>query len=99
MVGLDNLPQDAAGLQLCKVVREKLILCEEVMFSNGRSAVENTLRRADVSGTVGPLGQTGDFWADVLNADGDMIDNIALDRGSWNSLKNRWMRCRIQKGG
>lgn len=92
-------PEGTTGLMLCKVVGDDLILCEPVQFVKGRPAVDTALRRARISGKVGPVGETGDYWADALNSDGDMVETIALDRHSWNALKNRWMRCRIQQAG
>lgn len=99
MTDLSAIPLDAVGLRLCKVTNDDLVLCEGVIFDKGRSAVDTVLRRAAVSGLVGPIGQTGDYWADFLNADGDWTETIALSRQAWNKLKNHWMRCRIDQGG
>ena len=84
------------GLRLCKVVNEKLILCDPVQFTRGTSALKTTLNRASISGDVGPVGETGDFWADLLIENGDWIDTVKLDRKSWNILKNKWARCKIE---
>jgi hypothetical protein len=91
-----NLPPECAGLALCKIVGQELRRTEPVVFSGGRADVDTILRRAQISGKVGPVGETGDFWADVLSADLDLIETVALDRSSWNVLKNRWMRCRME---
>lgn len=90
-----SLPEWATGLRLCKIVNGDLHMSEEVQFLHGWSGVDTVLRRAAISGVVGPLGETGDFWADLLNSNGDWDETIALDRDAWNSLKNRWMRCRM----
>lgn len=91
------LPNNVTGLRLCKINKaDELTLCEPVMFKRGRVGVDTVLRRAAVCGSVGPIGETGDFWADMLTEDGDWNDTIALDRAAWNSLKNHWMRCRVQ---
>ena len=90
-----TVPENATGLCLCKIVRGHLVRCEDVQFMNGWTGVETTLRRASVTGSVGPIGETGDYWADILNKDGDWFETIALDRQSWNVLKNHWMRCRV----
>ena len=84
---------DTVGLQLCKMVGTRLRLADPVAFANGRSAVLSTLNRAVVCGHVGG-GIDGDteFWADQLDENGDSIGEIRLDRGSWNALKNRWMK-------
>lgn len=95
---LDEIPQDAAGLRLCKIVGkdDNLVLCEPVVFPKGRAGVDTALRRACISGHVGgPLRKTDDYWADFLNADGDSIGEVRLDRESWNILKNKWMRCAV----
>ena len=96
MADLSNIPHDAHGLRLCKMRGDRLILCEPVIFCRGRPAVDTVLRRAAISGKVGPIGETGDFWADFINLDGDWEETIALDRDAWNGLKNRWMRCRVE---
>ena len=78
MADLSNIPVDAVGLRLCKMRREDLILCEPVIFERGRSAVNTILRRAAVSGKVGPVGETGEFWADFIDKYGDWEETIAL---------------------
>lgn len=92
-----DLPKEAATIRLCKVVREELILCEAVGFVDGVTAVETVLRRAAINGKVGPVGETGDYWADLMNADADtLVETIALDRKSWNAIKTKWARCKIE---
>lgn len=91
------VPDNAIGLRLCKVVKGKLHMSEDVMFTEGRSSVNTVLRRAAVSGKVGPIGETGDFWADFLEDGYGWSETIALDRRAWNSLKNKWMPCRMEK--
>jgi hypothetical protein len=93
---LEGLPETAVGLRLCKIKsNDELVLCEPVQFVGGYDAVHTVLRRAAISGTVGPVGEAGDYFADIMDENGDMIETIALSRNSWNSLKNHWMRCRI----
>lgn len=96
MGDLSAIPADAVGLRLCKVRGDRLIGCEPVLFQS-RDAVDMVLRRAAICGSVGPIGETGDFWADFLNENGDWSETIALSREAWNSLKNHWMRCRVEK--
>lgn len=93
-----KIPPEAIGLRLCKMRGDELILCETVVFVNGWAAVERALRLASIGGHVGPIGDTGDFWADIIvDQNGDWTETVALDRGSWNALKNKWMRCRIER--
>lgn len=92
-----DLPPEAAGIRLCKVVRGDLILCEMTLFDGGAAAVDTVLRRAGVSGKVGPVGETGDFWADIMNAEGDtLVETVTLDRRAWNAIKRRWARTKIE---
>lgn len=93
-----DLPSDVAGIRLCKVLgSDELVLCEMVVFEKGRVAVDTVLRRAAISGKVGPIGETGDFWADLMNSDGDsIVETIALDRKAWNAIKRKWARCKIE---
>lgn len=90
-----TLPEGTTGLRLCKMRGEELVLYEEIQFQTGIEGADTTLRRAEIAGKVGPVGETGDFWADIFNKDSDLIESIALDRNSWNALKNRWMRCKV----
>ena len=89
--------RETAGLRLCKIVgADDLRISEEVIFERGRSAVLVALNRASLSGHVGGgIDRTTDFWADQLDANGDSVGEIRLDRHSWNALKNKWMRCKM----
>ncbi len=91
-----DIPDEVTGLRLCKVTsKDQLVLCEEVHFTKGAQAIRTVLNRARISGPVGPVGETGDFWADLMTSNGDMAETISLSREAWNSLKNKWMRCRV----
>ena len=96
-IDLSKIPGNAVGLRLCKIIGGELVMCEPVIFSDGRNAVALCLRRAQISGSIGPIGETGEFWADFMDMNCDWQETIALSRGSWNALKRRWMRCRIQR--
>lgn len=91
-----DLSADAVGLRLARITsREELILCEAVIFMNGRPAVDTTLRRAKISGRVEVDGKIDKHFADVLNGNHDLVGTVALDAKSYGALKNRWMRCRL----
>jgi len=94
---LDSIPDNVVGLRLCKIVNEELIVSEICIFKKGLSAVKLTLRRASISGNVGPVGidRDTDYWADMYIDEDTWEDSIALDRKSWNILKNKWMICKI----
>lgn len=91
-----GVPHEACGLRLCKMFGERLRLCESVRFIDGWKAVDTVLRRARVSGAVevGEGVSLETYWADILNDSGNIISHAALDQGSFNSLKNHWMRCK-----
>lgn len=91
----NDVPPETSGIMLCKIVRDDdLRIAEVVTFEHGRPAVMATLNRASISGHVGgSIDNETRFWADLVNAAGDTIGEIRLDRGSWNALKTRWMRC------
>lgn len=92
------LPKSSNGLRLARIdSAENLILCEAVMFDDGAGAVELTLRRAMISGRVEVDGKIDNHFADVLDAAGDIVGTVALDRRSYAALKTRWMRCRVQQ--
>jgi hypothetical protein len=94
------LPPDAAGLRLCRIFPgDDLRLCETVLFTRGRPAVDTILRRAAISGgrvEIEPKGPLPDYFADVMNKNCDMVGHVALDRLSFNALKNHWMRCKYE---
>lgn len=93
----DQIPQDATGLRLCKMVGDDLRTSEGVRFTEGRAAVFTVLNRASVSGHVGgEIDSTTNWWADFLNSEGDGVAEIRLDRHSWNALKNQWMKCKME---
>jgi len=92
------ISKEAVGLRLARIdSRENLILCEAVRFVAGRPAVVTTLRRAELAGRVEVDGKIENHFADVLDDNGDLVGTVALDRESYSSLKNHWMRCRVER--
>lgn len=94
-----GVPREAHGLRLCKIFpNDELRLCEAVMFQRGAGAVDTVLRRAAISGrvAVNPKGPLPDHFADIFDAKGDMIGNVALDARSFKALKDHWMRCKYE---
>lgn len=101
MIDFQVFGDEAVGFRLCKMVgpkKDTLVLYETLVYQD-RSALELVFRRASLSGKVCPneLKDTDNFWADIMTAKGDSLGEVALDRGSWNSIKNRWGRCRIDR--
>lgn len=96
-MNLDLLTHAAIGLKLYRFQGERLIACEDVIFTEGYNAVNTTLRRAAISGRVEVEGEIKNHFADVLiDANGSWDQTIALDAGSYRALKNRWMRCKVE---
>ena len=93
------LPADCVGLTLCRMDGDKLLMCEPVIFKDGLAAVDTVLRRAALSGPVGPVGETGDWWADIMTGPDNWTDTIKLSPGAWKRLKNHWMRCNYVREG
>ena len=97
---LDNLDPNACGLKLHRHdKRGELISCELIMFSAGYDAVNTVLRRAAISGAVKcePFEDSMDYFADVFVSEDEWTQTVALDRNSYASLKNRWMRCKVER--
>ncbi len=91
-----TIPTEAIGLRLARIDnKERLILCETIIFNAGFAAAEMTLRRAAISGHVGIGGEIKNHFADVMDDNGDIVETVALDRFSYAALKNRWMRCKV----
>jgi len=96
-LNLDRLPSDGVGLKLHRINRnDVLIACEGVLFRGGAAAVNTVLRRAAIAGRVEVDGKINDHFADVMSADGDLLETVALDAKSYASLKNKWMRCKVE---
>ena len=96
---LELLHPGAIGLKLYKHdARDNLIACELVLFERGLPAINTVLRRAALSGTVQvePFDQSPDYFADVYTSPSTSEQTILLNRDSYRSLKNHWMRCRIE---
>jgi hypothetical protein len=94
-----GVPHEAVGLRLCKIFPgDDLRLCEGVRFAGGWKAVDTVLRRAAVAGRVevNPDSPLPDHFADIMDDNGDMIGNVALDASSFKSLKGYWMRCKYE---
>ena len=97
VVGLEKLPADAMGLKLYKHnSRDELVACELVMFAK-QGAVNTVLRRAGLSGRVEVCpDQIENYFADIYLPDQTWSESVALDRDSYRSLKNHWMRCKLE---
>ncbi len=92
-----NIPYSACSVTLLRFSGEKLLACEPVRFEGGAPAIELVLRRAAISGRV-ELGETPHrHAADLRDANGDILDTVALDAGSYRALKTRWMRTRLDR--
>lgn len=90
-----KLPASGVGVRLARITpKEELILCEAVLFDSA-AAVDTVFRRARISGRVVVNGKIKNHFADILDKDGDMVGNVALDAKSYGALKNKWMRCKV----
>lgn len=91
-----EVPESACGLKLYRIFRGDLIACEAVAFEGKQAAVNIILNRARLSGRVEVGGDIRDHFADIMDHDGDVVGEVALDAKSYSSLKNHWMRCKLQ---
>ena len=95
---MTQLPPDATGLKLHRIdKRDNLVSCEPVQFVRGRAAVDTVLRRAAISGLVEVDGPISDYFADILNENGEWEHTVSLDARSYRALKNHWMRCKVAR--
>lgn len=91
-----RFPKTVVGVVLYRIEGNSLIGCEAVQFTNA-GGVDTVFRRAAISGRVEFEGKLKDHFADLLDISGDIIGTVALDRKSYGALKNRWMRCKVEK--
>jgi hypothetical protein len=92
-----QLSSAAVGLRLARIRGDDLLLCEPMRFEQERDAIHTLLRRAMLSGRVELDGEIANHFADVLDSDGDIVGTVALDAKSYGILKNRWMRCKVER--
>lgn len=97
IVGEVSIPKSVVAIRLCRCNNKSLYLSEEVGFSNGSLGIDTVLRRAAVSGHVEVGGLLGAYFSDLLDKEGDIVETVALDRGSYGALKNKWMKCKMLK--
>lgn len=96
-LNLEKLPPETVGLRLYRIdSKDRLWACEAVRFTDGRDAVNTTLRRAAIAGRVDVGGDIKDHFADVLDDEQDIIETVALDAASYRSLKTKWMPCKLE---
>lgn len=87
---VDQLSPDIDGLRLCWVTPSgELRLYKSVHFTRGRAAVDTILRRAQICGSVEINGPVSDYFADVMDGNGDWEEVVSLDRGSFMYLKDK----------
>lgn len=92
------LPHEAVGLRLARITRrEELVLCEAMRFAGGAPEVDMALRRARISGRVEIGGDIANHFADVLDEGCNIIETVALNARSYSALKNKWMRCKVDR--
>lgn len=92
MAGLP-VPAECVGIRLYKHFgNEEFRGTERVMFKE-RNGLETALRRAALSGKIeiGDNIELGDFFADLYNAEGDIVTHVNLDKDSFKALKEHWL--------
>lgn len=92
-----TVPSTARAVRLHRIVGNDLIACEAIAFDAGADGIDTVLRRAAISGRVEMEGKIADHFADLLDADGDIVATVALDARSYRALKTRWMRTKVEK--
>jgi hypothetical protein len=95
MTAAAAVPATAVTIALYRIDHGELLASEPVTFASGARAVDTVLRRAAISGHVALGGELADHFADLLDAQGNMLANVALDRDSYAALKYKWMPCRL----
>lgn len=93
MVGtcvVDIIDKTAVGIRLCWVnKKEELLLFDTVYFKGKHAGVCRELSICSISGSLDVGAKLETYFADIINDDGDIVNNVALDRGSFRTLKNR----------
>jgi hypothetical protein len=91
------VPETAQAVRLYRLVNDEPVPCEAIAFTGGAGPIDTVLRRCRISGRAEIGGKVEDHFADLLDERGDIVETVALDRASYTALKNRWMRCRVQR--
>ena len=87
----------AVAVTLYKHQGDELVACVPVAFAHGWMGADTVLRRAAIAGEVHVEGELEEYYADLLDANGDILQSVALDAGSYSALKNKWMRTTLAK--
>lgn len=92
MAGLP-VPTECVGIRLYKDFGNDHIRGTERVDFKEWSGLETTLRRAALSGKIeiGEDIELGLFFADLYDAEGDIVTHVNLDAGSFKALKEKWM--------
>jgi len=96
---IGEVPSNAVVVKLFRInSREELIACESMLFTSSEN-FEMILRRAAISGRVelGAEAKIQNHFADLQDKDENLIATVALDAKSYGSLKNKWMRCKVER--
>lgn len=90
---LNDLHPNAIGIKLYKLnAADELLGNELVTFQDGRKAVDIVLRRASLAGRVELDGDIDKHFADIYTDEYTWEQTVALDAGSYRSLKRVWAR-------
>lgn len=94
---ISHVPNAARAARPFRIVHDEPIPCEAIHFAGGAGAIDTALRRGGISGRVEVGGRIEDHFADLLDGSGNIVETVALDRASYAALKDRCIKCRVER--
>jgi len=87
----DLLSVSAHALRPVRMVQENPVHYTATTFPNGpRAGCSQMLRMADVTGGLGHAGEElKDFWVDVLDANGDILQEWPINKKCFDYLRRK----------
>jgi hypothetical protein len=90
------LNEKATGLRLVRRGKDQFIDYSEIQFSRGLVGLEHMLKMSAIHGDIGDPGENlGDVWLDILDADGDILQEIPIGKRSFAYIKRKTKSIRV----
>lgn len=84
------IDKTAVGIVLCRInKKEELLLYNTVYFDRKHIGVCRELKICSISGSLDVDAKLETYFADIVNDDDEIVNSVALDRGSFRTLRRR----------
>lgn len=94
-----NLPETTHAMRLVRTDarNNRFVYYEGITFPGGpRSGCDMYLRRASICGKIGDAGIGSDYTLDILNENGDILEELPIERKAARYLIEK-LRIRVER--